>query len=102
MAVAGQALRRRVGGERVINASDQDDSDAEMTVEQLRTLVAQLRDGMAGRDTIGMAKGLLMAAQKITDEAAFEAIRHASQRQNRRVRDVAADLVAEHNRRLGV
>src|SRR4051794_18091574 len=53
---------------------------------------AGLEDALASRDVIGQAKGVLMAREHLTDEAAFERLRAASQRLNRKLRDVAADV----------
>lgn len=45
------------------------------------------------RDTIGQAKGILMAREHITDEQAFEILRRASQRLNLKLRVVADRVV---------
>jgi len=52
-----------------------------------------LRIAMASRATIEQAKGILMAGGGITPEQAFEMLVRASQRENRKLRDVATDLV---------
>ena len=65
-----------------------------MNAAELRLLADQLRDGMRHRDVIGQAKGILMAQQRITADAAFEQLKTASQHQNRKLRDVAEDLAA--------
>lgn len=54
----------------------------------------QLLDALATRDLIGQAKGILMAREGCDARAAFDMLRRASQRTNRKLRDVAADLVA--------
>lgn len=51
-----------------------------------------LRAALVSRDIIGQAKGLLMARQGIDADEAFDVLRRASQRLNRRLREVAADL----------
>lgn len=59
--------------------------------------VALLRDAAirVGRDpSIEDAKQLLRARYGVTGEEAFDGLRRASQRRNRKLRDVAADLVA--------
>jgi GAF domain-containing protein len=61
---------------------------------ELRLLADQLRDGLRHRDIIGQAKGILMAQQRITADAAFDLLKAASQHQNRKLRDVAEDLAA--------
>jgi ANTAR domain len=42
---------------------------------------------------IGTAMGVLMARNQMTQEEAFEALRGASQHLNRKLRDVAAEVV---------
>lgn len=44
---------------------------------------------LAGRDVIGVAKGILMARSNVSDDEAFDLLRKASQRMNRKLRDVA-------------
>jgi AmiR/NasT family two-component response regulator len=61
--------------------------------------VRDLRVALQSRDVIGQAKGLLMALNRISSEEAFEILRRASQRSNVKLRRVAADLVASHDRR---
>ena len=53
-----------------------------------------LERALESRDIIGQAKGILMARQRITADAAFALLVRASQRTNIKVRDVAAELVA--------
>ncbi len=48
---------------------------------------------MASRATIEQAKGVLMARGGISPEQAFDILVRASQRENRKLRDVASDLV---------
>ena len=52
-----------------------------------------LRIAMASRATIEQAKGILMARGGITPDQAFEMLVRASQRENRKLRDVATELV---------
>ena len=54
----------------------------------------QLRAAMASRATIEQAKGILMAQSGLSPEEAFVLLVRASQRENRKLRDIAADLVA--------
>jgi GAF domain-containing protein len=61
---------------------------------ELLQLADQFRDGMRYRDMIGQAKGILMNQRKITADQAFEILREASQRQNRKLRDLAEDVAA--------
>ena len=52
-----------------------------------------LRIAMASRATIEQAKGILMARGGISADQAFEMLVRASQRENRKLRDVATELV---------
>lgn len=52
-----------------------------------------LEAALVSRDVIGQAKGILMARRTIDEEQAFEILRHASQRTNRPLRDVAATVI---------
>ncbi|HWG99888.1 MAG TPA: GAF and ANTAR domain-containing protein [Pilimelia sp.] len=53
----------------------------------------QLVEAMAGRSVIDQALGILMAQQRCTASAAFDLLRRASQRRNRRLREIAADVI---------
>jgi GAF domain-containing protein len=53
----------------------------------------QLIEAMASRSVIDQALGILMSEQRCTAEAAFELLRQASQHRNRRLRELAADIV---------
>lgn len=55
--------------------------------------IQNLRSGMASRQLIGAATGLLMARQNITEEQAFDRLRRASQRLNVKIRSVAEQIV---------
>jgi GAF domain-containing protein len=55
----------------------------------------QLRSAIEFRDLIGQAKGILMERFKITGEQAFQVLTRVSQHSNRKLRDVATELV-EH------
>ena len=48
---------------------------------------------MEHRAEIEQAKGILMVTQHCSPDAAFDLLRRASQRENRKLRDIAADLV---------
>jgi ANTAR domain len=51
-----------------------------------------LRAALATRETISVAMGILMGRQNVSREEAFEILRRASQRENRKIRDIAARL----------
>jgi GAF domain-containing protein len=52
-----------------------------------------LRLAMESRAVIEQAKGVLMAQRRVTPEQAFEILRDASQRYNRKLRDIATGIV---------
>lgn len=54
----------------------------------------QLRQALATREVIGQAAGILMAREGCGAEEAFAIMRRASQQANRKLREVACDLVA--------
>ena len=56
-------------------------------------MAENLRIAMASRATIEQAKGIVMARGGITADQAFDMLVRASQRENRKLRDVAAELV---------
>lgn len=68
-------------------------SNAEL-YEGARTLASHLEKALESRGVIEQAKGVLIARQRCSDEEAFDILRRASQRLNRKLRDVAAELVA--------
>ncbi|MGY1741545.1 MULTISPECIES: ANTAR domain-containing protein [unclassified Blastococcus] len=53
-----------------------------------------LRIAMESRSVIEQAKGVLMAQQGVDADQAFEILRAASQRSNRKLREIAAGVVA--------
>jgi hypothetical protein len=55
---------------------------------------ARLRAKLASLPVIEQAKGVIMAQRGWTEEQAFDALRRASQRENVKVRDLAAMIVA--------
>ena len=65
--------------------------------EQVAALVEEiehLRKAMESRATIEQAKGVLMATMRIGPDAAFSVLVAASQRENRKLREIAERLVA--------
>jgi GAF domain-containing protein len=57
-------------------------------------LAAHLREAMKSRATIEQAKGILMERHKLTAETAFDLLVKVSQEQNRKLRELADDLVS--------
>jgi transcriptional regulator with GAF, ATPase, and Fis domain len=53
----------------------------------------QLRAALVSREIIGEAKGIIMERQTCTRDEAFDILRRASQRENRKLRDLAEELV---------
>ncbi|MGH9278586.1 MAG: ANTAR domain-containing protein, partial [Acidimicrobiales bacterium] len=62
--------------------------------ESAHSLATHLQRALESRGVIEQAKGVLIGRQGCSDEEAFDILRRASQRMNRKLRDVAADLVA--------
>ena len=96
------------------NAFDSEDADTAILLTahlgvllQLATIArestdrsAQLSDAVASRDVIGQAKGILMERERLTAAQAFDVLRAASQRLNRKLRDVADDLASSGESQL--
>jgi GAF domain-containing protein len=62
-------------------------------------LVAQqLETAMEFRSVIEQAKGILMGAQKCDEQAAFDILVRASQNRNRKLRDIASEIIERHTR----
>jgi AmiR/NasT family two-component response regulator len=53
----------------------------------------RLRQAVSSREVIGQATGVLIERYKTTPEAAFMLLVRASQRSNRKLRDIAEELV---------
>ena len=62
-------------------------------LEQQAGTVRQLQQAVKSRDTIGQAKGLLMERYKISADAAFTMLINESNRSNRKLVDVAHQLI---------
>jgi GAF domain-containing protein len=60
----------------------------------------QLREALASREVIGEAKGILIAREGCTRDEAFDMLRRASQRENRKLRQIAEDIVQRAERRM--
>jgi GAF domain-containing protein len=80
---------------------------ATVLVERALALVSanrlndQLRQALATREIIGEAKGILMETQSCTRDQAFDILRRASQRENRKLRELAEELVLRVEARAG-
>src|SRR3954463_433471 len=67
-------------------------------VEELSALVAGLHRAMETRGVIEQAKGILIATTGCSPDEAFEMLRLQSQNENRKVLEIARELVAQHQR----
>jgi GAF domain-containing protein len=54
---------------------------------------AGLASALESRDLIGQAKGVIMSREGVTAQQAFDRLRALSERQNRPLRDIAAEIV---------
>jgi GAF domain-containing protein len=66
-------------------------ADAQAKLEEQ---ALHMRRAMESRAVIEQAKGVLMAQRRIDADQAFEVLREASQRYNRKLRDIATGIVA--------
>ena len=65
-----------------------------------RQLSENLAEAMKSRATIEQAKGILMAARRCDADEAFQILVRASQRENRKLREVAARIVEGASQRV--
>ena len=61
---------------------------------QARDVMRHLETALETREMIGMAKGIIMANERVHADDAFEILRTASQHRNRKLRDIADEVVA--------
>lgn len=66
--------------------------------EASKTLVEQMRTAAASRAVIDQALGVLMLQHHCTAEEAFDILRRLSQSANRKIRDLAAEIVEQVSR----
>jgi GAF domain-containing protein len=62
-------------------------------LERAQEMARHLAVALENRDVIGQAKGIIMAAEGATSDEAFAVLRRASQRENRKLHDVAREIV---------
>lgn len=76
-------------------ADDDRDMITELHVEGVLSQqhVEQLEQALRSSRTIGMAVGMVMANRHVNEEAAFDILRSVSQNSNRKLRDIADELV---------
>ena len=65
-----------------------------LTLITATEMAKQLEQALASREIIGEAKGILMERESCDRDQAFDILRRASQRENRKLRDLAEELVA--------
>jgi AmiR/NasT family two-component response regulator len=63
--------------------------------------IHQLEEGMRSRQRIGVAVGILMQRYAMSEERAFAYLVRESSHGNRKLRDVAADVVSDFASGLG-
>jgi GAF domain-containing protein len=64
-----------------------------ISYDTTEVLNEQLREALKSRETIGQAKGILMAQESVGADEAFDMLVRLSQRSNVKLRDVAQQLV---------
>ena len=65
----------------------------EIAVHRAESRAENLQLALSTNRRIGVAIGVLMVAERLTHEQAFDRLREASQRSNRKLRDVAEDVI---------
>jgi AmiR/NasT family two-component response regulator len=63
-------------------------------IQELREEIENLKTALISRASIEQAKGLLVAQSHVTPDQAFELLVRASQRENVKLRDIAARMMA--------
>ena len=63
------------------------------TADALRSKVANLEIALTSNREIGISIGIVAATRELTPEQAFEFLRDISQHTNRKLRDIAADII---------
>lgn len=66
---------------------------------EARSLSEGLAEAMKSRATIEQAKGIIMATMGVDEDAAFRVMVEQSSRENRKVRDIAVEIVRQTTRR---
>ncbi|WP_285619658.1 ANTAR domain-containing protein [Kineosporia sp. NBRC 101677] len=65
------------------------------TIEQMRSGQEQLRQALASRAVIDQAKGMIMLSRRCSAEEAFAVLVRMSNDSNRKIRELATELVAD-------
>ena len=69
------------------------DDDLLLTLARLDQEVRSLQAALLSNRRIGVAVGIVMSELRVTETAAFEALRRISMDTNRKLRDVAEDVI---------
>jgi AmiR/NasT family two-component response regulator len=69
--------------------------DLSQLVQALTVQVSQLKSALDSNRRIGMAMGIVMNQRHIDEAHAFDVLRWTSQNTNRKLRDVAEDVIRE-------
>ena len=87
--------RRRTGLDRREWSDPEPDAVAQVQreLQQAREQIHHLETALASNRRIGMAIGIVMARQHLTDERAFELLRQQSQLRNQKLRDLAEEVI---------
>lgn len=70
-------------------------------LERAQELAGHLAVALENRDVIGQATGIIMAAEGASSDEAFAVLRQASQRENRKLHDIAREIVDRRRRGTG-
>ena len=91
--VPTQKLDRIHGTEARVLATERAERDVVELVKALMAEVSQLQVATDSNRRIGMAMGIVMSQRQVDETLAFDALRRISQNTNRKLRDVAEDVV---------
>jgi hypothetical protein len=102
MATSLDACRASAALRLSVHAPIAHDSDEVLTeLTEARRLVADLRSALATRDLIWEAKTIIAAASGCEPAEAHRLLVAQSQHQNRKLRDIATEIVEHHRRTSG-
>ena len=76
------------------------DATHRLELARLEGEVSGLNLALETRTTIGIAMGMLMATSRVSADQAFDMLRSASQRSNRKLSAIAAEMIADHAARI--
>ena len=76
-----------------VRAHDQMNQLRDLAIGEAETTVGQLRQALQTNRTIGTAVGMVMAGYQLDQQRAFQVLVRTSQQNNRKLQDVAAEVV---------